>query len=137
MRPGEVIFGTPEGDVRIQVAIVFLTAGIRASHLGKKLAEATGCVVDRGGRVIVEHDFSIANHPEIRIAGDLSSYNHMIKFKPLTGMAAPAKQAGTFIYKDIVAERPRPKFNNLVFGSMAVLNRASAVADLLGLRVAD
>ena len=49
------------------------TAGVRASSLGKKLAEATGCEVDRGGRVIVEHYFSIADHPEIRVAGDLSS----------------------------------------------------------------
>ena len=48
------------------------TDGARDSHLGKKLAEATGCEVDRGGRVIVEHDFSIADHPEIRLTGDLS-----------------------------------------------------------------
>ena len=55
-------------------------------------------------------------------------------------MAAPAKQVGTFIDEDIaaiVAERPRPSFNYLGLGSMVVLNRASAVADLLGLRVAD
>ena len=55
-------------------------------------------------------------------------------------MAAPAKQTGTFIDKNIAAifaERPRPIFNYLVFGGMAVLGRASAVADLLGLRVAD
>ncbi len=140
IRPGEVIVGTPEGDVRIQAAKVIWTAGVRASHLGRKLVEAKGCEVDRGGRVIVEHDFSIADHPEIRMAGDLSSYSHTGICKPLTGMAAPAKQVGTFIDEDIaaiVAERPRPSFNYLGLGSMVVLNRASAVADLLGLRVAD
>ncbi|RPF83346.1 MAG: NAD(P)/FAD-dependent oxidoreductase [Synechococcus sp. TMED20] len=139
MRPGEVIVGTPDGDVRIQAATVIWTAGVRASHLGKKLSETTGCEVDRGGRVIVEPDFSIPNHPEIRIAGDLSSYSHTSNGKPLPGMAAPAKQAGTFIGKDIaaiVADRSRPTFNYFDFGSMAVLDRATAIADLRGLKFA-
>ena len=42
-------------------------------------------------------------------------------------MAAPAKQAGSFIGKDlaaIVAGRPRPRFRYTDFGSMAVLDRA-------------
>ena len=140
MRPGELIVGTPNGDVHIQAATVIWTAGVRASHLGKKLAEATGCEVDRGGRVIVQHDFSIPDHPEIRVAGDLSSYSHTTDGKPLPGMASPAKQAGTYIGRDIaaiVAERPRPTFQYFDFGSMAVLDRASAVADLRGLRFAD
>jgi len=140
MRPGEVIIGTPDGDVRIQAATVIWTAGVRASHLGNKLADATGCEVDRGGRVVVQPDFSIPDHPEIRVAGDLSSYSHTTNGKPLPGMAAPAKQAGTFIGKDIaaiVAGQTRPNFNYFDFGSMAVLDRASAVADLRGLRFAN
>ena len=48
--PGEVLITTPEGERTIKAANVFWTAGVRASHLGKKLAEATGCEVDRGGR---------------------------------------------------------------------------------------
>ncbi len=130
MRPGEVIVGTPDGDVRIQAPTVIWTAGVRASSLGKTLAEATGCEVDRGGRVIVEHDFSIADHPEMRVAGDLRSYSHMANGKPLPGIEVPAKQAETSIGKDIaaiVADRPRPTFNYFDFGSMAVLDRASAV----------
>ena len=96
--------------------------------------------VNRGGRVIVEHDCSITDHPYIRVAGDLSTYSHTGNGKPLPGMAAPAKQAGTFIGKEIaaiVAERPMPTFNYFDFGSMAFLDRTSAVADLRGLRVAD
>ena len=137
MRPGEVIIGTPDGDRRIQAATVIWTAGVRPSHLGSKLAEATGCALDKGGRVVVQHDFSIPEHPEIRVAGDLSNYSHTINGKPMPGMAAPAKQAGTFIGKDIaaiVANRSRPTFNYFDFGSMAVLDRATAVADLRGLR---
>ena len=137
MCPGEVIVGTPDGDVRIQAATVIWTAGVRASHLGKKLADVTECEVDRGGRVVVEPDFSIPGHPEIRVAGDLSSYSHTANGKPLPGMAAPAKQAGTFIGKDIaaiVANQSRPTFNYFDFGSMAVLDRDTAVAELRGLK---
>ena len=137
MRPGEVIIGTPDGDRRIQAATVIWTAGVRPSHLGSKLAEATGCALDKAGRVVVQHDFSIPGHPEIRVAGDLSNYSHTINGKPMPGMAAPAKQAGTFIGKDIaaiVANRARPTFSYFDFGSMAVLDRATAVADLRGLR---
>ena len=71
------------------------------------------------------------------MAGDLSSYSHTVNGKPLPGMAAPAKQAGTFIGRDIsalVGEQPRPTFHYFDFGSMAVLDRANAVADLRGLR---
>ena len=127
MRPGEVIIGTPDGDRRIQAATVIWTAGVRPSHLGSKLSEATGCALDKSGRVVVEHDFSIPEHPEIRVAGDLSNYSHTSNGKPMPGMAAPAKQAGTFIGKDIaaiVANRSRPTFNYFDFGSMAVLDRA-------------
>ena len=137
MRPGEVIVGTPDGDVRIQAATVIWTAGVRASQLGKKLAAVTDCELDRGGRVIVEPDFSVPGHPDIRVAGDLSNYSHTSNGHPLPGMAAPAKQAGTFIGKDIaaiIADRHRPTFRYFDFGSMAVLDRASAVADLRGLK---
>ena len=48
-----------------------LVASVRASHLGYALEAATGCSLDRGGRVVVEYDFSIASYPDIRIAGDL------------------------------------------------------------------
>ena len=64
------------------------TAGVKASHLGQKLTEATGCEVDRGGRVIVNPEFSITNNPEISIAGDLCSYSHTVNGTQLPGMAS-------------------------------------------------
>ena len=113
------------------------TAGVRPSHLGSKLAEVTGCVLDKAGHVLVQHEFSIPENPEIRVAGDLSDYSHTINDKPIPDMAAPAKQAETFIGKDIaaiIANRARPTFSYFDFGSIAVLKHASAVADLQGLR---
>ncbi|QEY31120.1 NAD(P)/FAD-dependent oxidoreductase [Synechococcus sp. RSCCF101] len=137
MQPGEVTVSTPDGERRLQAATVIWTAGVRPSHLGRKLSEATGCDTDRAGRVIVEPDFSVTGHPEIRVVGDLCSYSHTRDGKPLPGMAGPATQAGGFVGRDIaaiVAGNARPSFSWFDFGSMAVLDRVDAVADLRGLR---
>jgi NADH dehydrogenase, FAD-containing subunit len=137
MRPGEVTVGTPEGDRRLQAATVIWTAGVRPSHLGRKLAEEIECELDRGGRVVVEPDFSVKGHPEIRVVGDLCCYKHTKDGKPLPGMAGPATQAGGFVGKDIaaiMAGNDRPNFSWFDFGSMAVLDRVSAVADLRGFK---
>ena len=52
-------------------------------------------------------------------------------------IATPAKQADSFIGKDIaavVACHPRPTFRYLDLGSMALVGGSSAVADLRGLK---
>ena len=136
MQPGEVTMSTPEGDRRIQAATVIWTAGVRPSHLGQKLSDACGCELNHG-RVVVQPDFSIKEHPEIRVVGDLCSYHHTSSGNPLPGMAGPATQAGGFVGKDIaaiVAGSNRPNFNWFDFGSMAVLDRVEAVADLRGFK---
>jgi NADH dehydrogenase len=122
----------------LQGATVCWTAGVRASHLGKLLAEHTGCEVDRGGRVVVQPDFSIPGHPEIRVVGDLCSYSHTADARPLPGMAGPAVQMGTWVARDILAScqgREHAPFRFTDFGSMAVIGRTFAVADLRGLRL--
>ena len=139
MRPGEVVISRPDGDVRVQAATVIWTAGVKPSHLGQRLTEATGCDVDRCRRVIVNPDFSIPSHAEIRIAGDLCSYSHTVSGKPLPGMAAHAKQAGTLIGKDInaiVDGRSRPTLRYIDFDSKAVVH-SSAVAELHGLKFSE
>ena len=136
MQPGEVTMSTPDGDRRLQAATVIWTAGVRPSHLGQKLADACGCELNHG-RVVVQPDFSIKEHPEIRVVGDLCSYHHTSSGNPLPGMAGPATQAGDFVGKDIaaiVAGSKRPNFNWFDFGSMAVLDRVDAVADLRGFK---
>jgi NADH dehydrogenase len=126
------------GEVEVEAATICWTAGVRASHLGKLLADRTGCTVDRGGRVIVEPDFSIPGHPEIRVVGDLCSYSHTADGKPLPGMAGPAVQMGGWVGLDLLArlrgEQHKP-FQWFDFGSMAVVGPLYAVADLRGFRV--
>ena len=137
MQPGEVMISTPNGDQCLPAATVIWTAGVRPSHLGRNLADSIGCELDKGGRVVVEPDFSVAGHPEIRVVGDLCSYRHTTNQNPLPGMAGPATQAGGFVGKDIaavVSGSSRPTFNWFDFGSMAVLDRVAAVADLRGFK---
>jgi NADH dehydrogenase len=125
-------------EVTLEAATICWTAGVRASHLGTLLAERCGCPVDKGGRLVVEPDFSIPNHPEIRAVGDLCSYAHTADDHPLPGMAGPAVQMGGWVALDILAglrgERQRP-FQWFDVGSMAVVGPLYAVADLRGWRV--
>ena len=129
--------GTPAERV-LEAATICWSAGVRASHLGKLLAERTGCAVDRGGRVVVEPDFSIAGHPEIRVIGDLCSYSHTVDGKPLPGMAGPAVQMGGWVALDLLAQlsgQRQTSFRWFDFGSMAVIGPLCAVADLRGIKL--
>jgi len=134
----KVVVNTSEGARTLEAATICWTAGVKASHLGQVLADASGCTVDRGGRVVVGPDFSIPDHPEIRVIGDLCSYSHTSDGKPLAGMAGPAVQMGGWVAADIVAKiegRAHKAFQFTDFGTMAVLGPLHAVADLRGLKV--
>ena len=75
-----------------------------AYHRPKTLAEATGAELDRAGRVHMQPDFSIDEHPEIFVLGDLA---HM-ETSPgqiLPGMAQPALQGAAYVAK-IIQARP-------------------------------
>ena len=95
-------------------------------------------LVDRGGRLLVDPDFSIPNYPEIRAVGDLCCYGHTLDKTPLPGMAGPAVQAGGWVARDILAnfrgETIEP-FRWQDLGSMAVIGPWYAVADLRGLQL--
>ncbi len=135
---GKVVVNTADGSRTLEAATICWTAGVKASHLGQVLADASGCTVDRGGRVVVGPDFSIPDHPEIRVIGDLCSYSHTADGKPLAGMAGPAVQMGGWVAADIVAkieDRAHKAFQFTDFGTMAVLGPLHAVADLRGLKV--
>jgi NADH dehydrogenase len=136
--PGQVRLRSQEGERRLEAATVCWTAGVRASRLGRLLAERCGCAIDRGGRLEVEADFSIPGHPEIRAVGDLCCYRHTPNGTPLPGMAGPAVQAGDWVARDILAglrgEQLAP-FRWIDLGSMAVIGPWYAVADLRGWHV--
>ncbi len=103
-------------------------AGNTASFLGKSL----GVPVDRAGRVIVNADLSIPDHPEVQVIGDLANFSHQTG-KPLPGVSPVAMQQGRHAARNILAMvdgRKAQRFWYWDKGSMATIGRNKAVADL-------
>jgi NADH dehydrogenase len=116
----------------IPCSTVIWAAGVEASFLGKVIADATGAKLDRGGRVLVEPDLTVPGHPEIFVIGDLANYAHQTG-KPLSGTAPVAIQEGKYVAKVIhsrLTGTTPPSFRYKDRGNMAIVGRASAVADL-------
>ena len=136
--PGRVCLSGAAGEIQLEAATICWTAGVRASRLGRLLSDQTGCPIDRSGRLVVEPDFSVPGHPEIRAVGDLCSFAHTPDGSPLPGIAGPAVQAGGWVARDILARlrgQTIQPFRWLDLGSMAVIGPWYAVADLRGLHL--
>jgi len=113
----------------------FWAAGVRASPLGKVIAQATGAQTDRMGRILVGPDCSIPGHPEIFVIGDLANFNTGTpeQPKPLPGLAPVAIQQGRYVAKVIqrrLERRTTPPFEYFDKGSMATIGRGQAVAQM-------
>lgn len=105
---------------------VVWAAGNQASPLLKTL----DMPLDRQGRVIVQPDLSIENHPELFVIGDASACLDADK-KPLPALAPVAKQQGAYvgrIIKNNVPSEKRKPFTYFDKGSIATIGRGKAVA---------
>lgn len=71
---------------QIPAQTILWAAGMKASGMGQVLAEGTGAQLDRAGRVIVNPDLSVSEHPNIFVIGDLANFSHQ-NVKPLPGVA--------------------------------------------------
>lgn len=115
------------GDTRLPAAVILWAAGVAASPLGKKL----GAVTDRAGRVMVNPDLSIPDHPEVFVIGDLASLKDE-NGKMLPGVAPVALQEGKATAKNIereLAGQSRKNFHYFNKGNLATIGRAAAVAE--------
>jgi NADH dehydrogenase len=122
IEPGAVMVG----ETRILAAVVLWAAGVAASPLGRKL----GVPVDRAGRVLVQPDLSIPNHPEVFVIGDLTSLQDE-HGKVLPGVAPVALQQGKWVAKTIARDlehQPRRNFHYNDKGSLATIGRAAGIA---------
>jgi NADH dehydrogenase len=119
----------------IAAKTVVWAGGITASPLGKILANSTQTETDRGGRVKVKPDLTIPKYPDIYVIGDLASATDR-KGKPLPGLAQVAMQGGAYAAKAILrrvkGQSELPPFQYFDKGSLAVIGRAAAVADVFG-----
>lgn len=123
-----------QGEEIKQIAAntVLWAAGVKASGMGKILADRTGATLDRVGRVMVESDLSLANYSNIFVLGDLANFSHQ-ENKPLPGVAPVAMQEADYLAKLIpsrLAGQKLPPFKYVDYGSLAVIGQNKAVVDL-------
>lgn len=121
---------------RLPTRSVLWAAGVQASPLAKRIADATGAMLDRAGRIVVEPGLSLSGHPEIFVLGDMASYSHQGD-QPLPGIAPVAIQQGKFVARLIDAKlggKPLPTFRYRNLGNLATIGRSAAVANFGRLR---
>ncbi|MGB8543247.1 MAG: NAD(P)/FAD-dependent oxidoreductase [Candidatus Acidiferrales bacterium] len=121
----------------IPTRTVLWAAGVLASPLGIVLSKKAGAPVDKFGRVLVNQDLSIPEHPEIFVIGDLANFSHQTG-KPLPGVAQPAIQQGRYVGKVIrgrLQNKKLPPFHYFDKGNLATIGRGAAVADLNWLQI--
>ncbi len=129
---GRVDLRHDEKTERIETHTVVWAAGVEASPLGRRLAEATGAETDRAGRVVIGPDLTVPNHPEVFVIGDLALARDA-DGEPLPGMAPVAMQQGKYVARTIVkrfAGETLPPFRYRDLGRMATIGRKAAVVDL-------
>ena len=124
--------GVMLGSERLDAGTVLWTAGVAASPVTATL----GVERDRAGRVIVERDLSVPGHPEAFVIGDASAFVDAAG-RPLPGVAQVAMQGGVHAAHTILRRlegHPSREFIYNDRGSMAIIGRGSAIADIRGLR---
>jgi len=118
--------GVSANSERIRAATVLWAAGVEASPLGRQVSTD----IDRQGRVIVEADLSVKQHPNVFVIGDMANSSHETG-KPLPGTAPVAMQQGRYVARTILRDlkgEPRQPFHFVDKGQMATIGRSRAIA---------
>ena len=120
------------GNERIPTRTVMWAAGNVANPLGRLLDTP----VDRSGRVRVTPYLSLPNYPEVFVAGDMAAIASGGVSVP--AVATAANQMGRLAARNIlatIARRPQHHFVYRDKGSLAIINRRAAVAQIGRLRI--
>jgi NADH dehydrogenase len=127
--------GITIGEERIASKNVIWTAGVAPTPIIRSL----GLPVDRSGRVVVQSDCSVGNHPGVFVIGDAASFTSS-GGKPLPGVAQVALQQGAYVGQLVARKVARkslpPPFRYFDKGNLAVIGRFYAVIDSFGVRSA-
>lgn len=114
--------GGPEE--RYPARTVLWTAGVEAVPFARHIAEVLGAESDRGGRIAVGPDLSVAGYPEVFVIGDLAGRQN------LPGVAENAMQGGLHVASCIrreLAGKPRKPYRYRDLGSAAYIARGQAL----------
>jgi NADH dehydrogenase len=120
--------GVMLGTERLTSGTVLWAAGVAASPL----LATIGVPLDRAGRAIVQADLSLSEHPEVFIAGDAAAASGP-DGTVLPGVAQTAMQGATQAAANILRRIRGQATQPFVYrdlGTMAIVGRGSAVADL-------
>lgn len=113
---------------QIRSSTILWAAGVRASPAGVWL----GAKSDRAGRVEVENDLSVSDHPNIFVVGDTAAVKDS-EGKAVPGIAPAAKQQGRYVASVIrsrIENRKSPAgFRYRHTGNLATIGRKSAVIE--------
>ncbi len=136
---GGVTYEAREGEAarvhRLPSRTVIWAAGVGGSPLGRALVASAQATLDRAGRVVVEPDLSLRNHPEIAVIGDLAaamSYGPG-EPRPVPGVSPAAKQMGRTAAANLLRRlrgEPTQPFRYIDYGNLATIGRKAAVVDL-------
>jgi NADH dehydrogenase len=125
--------GVVVGGDQIPSKVVIWTAGVAPSPAGKWLNVKT----DRAGRVLIQSDLTVAEHPDIYVVGDTASLEQ--DGKPLPGVAQVAIQQGHYAGRRIslsLLGKPSPKpFRYFDKGNIAVIGAGFAILQAGGVRL--
>ena len=126
IRQGRVDLG--DGETLFAENIIW-AAGVSASPLTQTL----GVELDRAGRVKVNPDLSLPDHPEVFAIGDMALVLGA-DGRPVPGVSPAAMQMARHVARMIACELvlggnpPRPPFRYRDTGTMATIGRSAAVA---------
>ena len=132
-------YGLVVGGERVPAGTVLWGAGVVASPAGRWL----GADTDKSGKVMVEPDLSLPNHPEVFVIGDtahlVAPVRNLFGIRSKTpmlmpGVAQPAIQEGKYV-AEVIRRRVRGQAQPKPFwywdkGDLAIVGRTYAVADL-------
>ncbi len=120
------------GDERIATATIIWAAGVTASPLGTSL----GVPLEKGGRVPVQPDLTLAAHPAVFVIGDLAALKDA-RGAFLPGLAPVATQQGETAAANILHTmrgEPTAAFRYRDRGNVATIGRNRAVAVIYGIK---
>jgi NADH dehydrogenase len=124
-RPTSASAGTP-GE-RIAAQTVLWAAGVAASPVAASL----GVPLDRAGRVLADPTLAVPGLPRVFVVGDVCLFRQ--DGRPLPGVAQVAIQEGAHAAGNVlraIRGQPLLPFRYRDYGTMAVIGRGSAVADV-------
>lgn len=115
------------GERHIASSTVLWAAGVKASSVGEMLDVER----DRAGRVIVQQDLTLKDHPSISVLGDLASVQDA-DGGTVPGLAPAAIQMGRYAGKRLIRllkGKPIEPFAYNNKGQMATIGRRRAIAE--------